>query len=214
MNIGKVVPIPLTKDTAYLAGVIIGDGHISDSTKSKTDSSKNYRIFLEFKDKTYLKQIHNIFLSIIRTKSKPKSSKRGEKERHYLQLTNKSLFLFFTEKLNIPKGAKSAIVVIPKMVKNSSADVKRHFLAGLFDTDGGFRSKSIGFTSASRYLIKDVSDLLNEFSVKHFRESWTNKKYMRHYYGIIMYKQEIGKFLKIFPLRNEEKLKRIRTKYF
>jgi len=83
------------------------------------------------------------------------------------------------------------------------------YLAGIFDTDGGFRGNCIGFTTASKKLNQDTSTLLNELSIKHISEKWKNNKYNRVYYGIKINKTEIGKFLNTLPLQNKEKLIRI-----
>lgn len=96
MNITKIKSIELTKITAYLAGVIIGDGHISNSTKSRTDKSKDYRIAIDLADKSYLQTIHQMIKSVVTTKSIPKPSKiRGNrKERIYFNLGIKASFIF------------------------------------------------------------------------------------------------------------------------
>jgi hypothetical protein len=59
-----------------------------------------------------------------------------------------------------------------------------------------------------------TSILLSRMNVKHAIEKWFNKKYSRYYYGIRLRKNEIDKFLNILPLRNEEKKKRINTRFF
>jgi len=46
VNVGKVEDIELNCKTAYLAGVIIGDGHISNSTKSKLDLLRIIKLLL------------------------------------------------------------------------------------------------------------------------------------------------------------------------
>jgi intein/homing endonuclease len=214
MNIVKVKPIELTKETSYIAGVIIGDGHISNSSKSKTDMSKDYKIVIDISDKEYLHLICEMIKSVISTKSELKSPKKrgNRKERLYFQFRNKSFFYFLVS-LGIPAGAKSAIVEIPASIKNSSEEIKKHFLAGLFDTDGGFRGETLGFTTASKNLSKDTGEMLNEFLIKHSSERWKNKKYNRYYYGIKIHRTEIDKFLKTFPFRNKEKLIRIFNRF-
>ena len=47
MNIKKIKKIDLTPRTAYLSGVIIGDGNLSSSVKSKTDLSEDYRMYID-----------------------------------------------------------------------------------------------------------------------------------------------------------------------
>ena len=153
--------------------------------------------------------------SIISTKSKPKIPvKRGNrKERLYFQFRNKSFYYFLTKQLDIKPGNKSSSVSVPIKIKKSSRDIKKYFLAGLFDTDGGFRSHSIGYTTASKKLNQEVGFLLTELSIKHKKESWNNKKYNKKYYGLRLAKSEINTFLKEIPLQNKEKLIRIRTRF-
>jgi len=215
MNVTKIKPIKLKEETAYLAGVIIGDGHIADCTKSKEDQSRDYRIVLDIADKDYLNLLCKMIKSIVKTESIPKYPKmRGNrKERLYFQFRNKSFFYFLTKSLGIAKGAKSSVVEVPIKIKNSSKEIKKYFLAGLFDTDGGFRGNTLGFTTASKKLNNNVSDLLNEFSIVHSLEEWKNKKYKRSYYGIKIKRSQIDRFLKMFPFQNKEKLVRICKKF-
>ena len=60
--------IELTTKTAYLAGVIVGDGHISNSNKSKTHKSKDYKIVIDLDNKEYLCLLVDLIKSIIDTK--------------------------------------------------------------------------------------------------------------------------------------------------
>ncbi len=215
MNIGKLVPIELTNKTAYLTGVIIGDGHISNSSKSKTDKSVDYRIVIDLIDKKYSFYISKLVKSIIHTKSvsKPIIPKPNRAQRFVFQFRNKSFFYFLTKDLDIPNGSKSSLVQVPKKIKSSSNEIKKHFVAGLFDTDGGFRGKTLGFTSASEDLMNGISLLFIEFLIGHSLETWINKQYERNYFGLRIKKSEIDNFLKNFPLQNKEKLIRIYKRF-
>lgn len=214
MNLGKVKKIELTKKTAYLAGAVIGDGYISNSFKSSKNHAKDYRISFELADKEYLMELLRIIKFLTKTKSNLKkvTEKRGRKQRYSFQVRNKSLHYFLNDFLGIPKGKKSDKVFIPKEIKISNREIKKHFLAGLFDTDGGIRGHTIGFTTASKKLLNDTSKMLTCFSIKHLKEGWTNKKYKKEYYGIRLYKPEIDKFLYLLPFRNKLKIKIIKHK--
>ena len=144
----NIPKITFSTKTAYLAGLIIGDGNLNGSSKSKRDLSKDYRIKIDISDKEYLLLIEKMIKSIINTKSSPKKPvQRGNrKERLYLQIRNKGLYRFLNEEMEIPAGKKSDIVIVPKKVLNSNRDIKKNFLSGYFDADGGFRGKSLGFT--------------------------------------------------------------------
>ena len=216
MNIKKIKKIDITPRTAYLAGVIIGDGNLSSSVKSKTDLSKDYRMYIDISDREYLIYLSRLIKSIIKTKTNPKQpSKRGNRiPRLYLQIRNKDLFYFFYKEMEIPRGKKSSIVFVPSKINNSSKEIKRSFLAGYFDTDGGFRGHTLGFTTASKKLQQGLSKLLSEFKITHSIEEWINKKYDKEFYGIRISKKKMDKFLKTFPLQNKEKLIRIYKKFY
>tara|TARA_Y100000310_G_C20502428_1_gene724673 strand:- start:584 stop:988 length:405 start_codon:yes stop_codon:yes gene_type:complete len=115
--------------------------------------------------------------------------------------------------MEIPRGKKSSIVFVPEKIKKASLEIKKYFLAGYFDTDGGFRGSTLGFTTASKRLNLEVSDLLVEFNIGHSLDSWVNKKYKKEFYGIRIRKKEIDNFLNTFPFQNREKLVRISQRF-
>ncbi len=211
MNIGKIHKIQLDEVTAYLAGVIAGDGHISKGTKSKVDFSKDYRIVIDGINREYLKHVCALIKEVIKTKSLVKTKKPAFERKQELfsfQFRNKSFYYFLTKDLGIPAGKKCFSVSIPSQIF-TSLDLQKAFLAGLFDTDGGIRGSSIGFTSASEKLLDGTSQILYNLGISHKREVWLNKKYSQRYYGLKIAPQDIDKLLKNLPVRNMEKLNSI-----
>ncbi len=208
MNIGKIYPIDLNEETAYIAGVIVGDGHISKAAKSK--HSLDYKISIEVVDLDFLRIVASLIKIFVKTKSVIKKVKprAGKQQAYYFQFRNKSFYYFLTNDLGIPSGKKCSSVTIPTPILSSPC-LQRYFLAGLFDTDGGIRGKTIGFTSASKKLISDTSKLLQDLKILHSTESWRNKKYNKNYYGIRIKARDSDRFLKELPLRNKEKLKAV-----
>lgn len=211
MNVRQIEEIELNPETAYLTGFIIGDGSLANSCKSRTDPSKDYRISVDISDIDHLFKIAELIKTIISTSSSPKARQQAGNRvpRSYLFIRNKSLFMFLHKEMKIPIGNKSSIVHVPSKVVESSFEVKKHFLAGYFDADGGFRGGSLGFTTASERMQNDVSSLLNEFKILHSTEKWVNKRYDKVFYGIKLRRCEIDKFINSFPLRNASKLNRI-----
>jgi|SRR3989338_1775864 len=160
--------IYITQKTAYLTGVIIGDGNLSNYVKSKrNDLSRDYAITIDTSDKEYSIFLLKLIKSIIKTKTTPKKPiQRGNGvPRLYLRIRNKELFTFLNQIMDIPKGAKSSKVFVPSRIKNPSEEIKKHFLAGYFDTDGGFIGNTIGFTTASKNLCEGVIGLLSDFHI-------------------------------------------------
>ncbi len=69
--------------------------------------------------------------------------------------------------LGIPKGNKSAIIRIPKIVFESSNKFKSEFISALFDCDGYIDAKGrIDYSSKSRKFLEDLQILLTHFSIE------------------------------------------------
>jgi intein/homing endonuclease len=202
-------------DMAYLIGVLVGDGYICNSLKSKTDFSKDYRISIEVIDIDYMESvIYPIFKNLVSTKSMPRRRKReGKKESSYFMLRNKQLYNFLVTDIGLIAGKKDNLDV-PKVILNSCIDIKRNFVAGLFDTDGGFRGKGIGFTMKSRILRNEIINLLLEEGIFSKEDEWIAKYNGLKYYGLRLAKEDTVNFLKRFPLRNPEKLKKLDQRFF
>tara|TARA_Y100000310_G_C20392901_1_gene673653 strand:+ start:51 stop:728 length:678 start_codon:yes stop_codon:yes gene_type:complete len=205
----------LDRNMAYLIGALVGDGHISNSRKSKSDRSKDYRISIEISDLDYLEKIlFPLFCSLVLTKSVPKRRKRkGKKDSSCFLLRNKQLYLFLTSEIGMIAGKKEGLV-IPEKIASSNSVIKREFISGLFDTDGGFRGKSLGFTMKSQILRDEVVGIIRSEGIKVFPDSWISRYNGLEYYGLRISKYDIVNFLNRFPLRNPEKLMKINYRFF
>jgi len=205
MHIGKIYPIQLNEKTAYLAGVIIGDGYISGSFKTK--NGRSYRISIDLIDFEFISTIAALIKQVVKTTAKIRELKIRDRcqATWSFAVSNKSLWYFFTETLKVPFGAKSRLVNIPEKIRNSAEPIKRQFLAGLFDTDGGLRSECIGLTSASPVMCEQVAFLFRELGFECNVSSWVIKNYNWRYYGLRLRRRDIDRFLKEIPLRNEGK---------
>ena len=211
MNVGKIYQLPINEETAYIAGVIVGDGHISNTHKANLTKSKDYKIAIEVIDLGFLKKVETSIKSVIQTKStiKKRPKNRGNrKSLYYFNFRNKSFYYFLTDTLGIPAGRKCSSVRIPQKIFICMS-LQKHFIAGLFDTDGGIRGNTIGFTSASKLLMDDVGMILKNWGFRFYSEKWLNQKYQRNYYGIKIYKRDSDRFLKYLPLKNKEKLEKV-----
>ena len=201
----------LDEDMAYLIGVIIGDGHISNNTKSKTDLSKDYQINIELTNYDYLKEVELLFKKFVKTKSAthPLKKREGKKQSWVFRVRNKELYLYLTKIIGIPCGSKSGRLFIPENIMKGNDAIKKNFISGFFDTDGGKRGNALGFSMKSEQLQKDISSLLKELKIRHYNERWFNKKYQLYYYGIKLSKKFTKMFLYEVPLRNKSKFNEI-----
>ncbi len=208
MNVGEIFPIELCEATAYLAGVIIGDGYIHGGFKGlKAPNSRNYRVSIDLTDFEFISTVAELMKEIVLTTAtiKPKKVPQGHMRTWYFAVTNKSLWYFFTKTLGVPAGKKSRVVTVPEPILTGSDSIKKAFLAGLFDADGGMRSDSIGLTTASKNMGEQVAILFRELGFGCNISSWLIKKYDWRYYGLSLRTGEIDRFLKEIPLRNVRK---------
>lgn len=210
MNTHTIDYFSVTPLLAYLTGVIVGDGHIA--RVSRTDPK--YRISIELVDQEYVECLARLFsfLTGKRHLSRPTGRSRGTKPSYMLQIHDKSLHYCMTELLGVPAGKKSGIVRVPAIILSEPV-LASCFVGGLFDTDGGFRGAGLGFTSKSPDLMAGVSSVLERVHIKHSCDSWTHKSYTSMYFGIKIWKRDVGSFLKQFFVLNNSKCDRIRKRF-
>jgi len=201
----------LNKDMAYLVGAILGDGYISNSTKSKSDLSKDYRISLETMDFSFIESFTSRITQFVYTKTtiKTRLAKLNRVQTYYFQLRNKGLHTYLTQVLNLPKGPKSTDLRIPLSIWNSKINLQKCFIAGLFDSDGGIRGRNIGFTMKNKLFMEDVQRMLFNWGISSVQDSWFNCKYGRNYYGLRINRENTVTFLKEIPISNKDKLNRV-----
>jgi intein/homing endonuclease len=166
---------------------------------------------LETEDISFINQVYNKITNFLDTKTnvKIRQAKNNKFQTYYFQLRNKEFYFYLTEILDLPKGSKSTNLRAPKVILNSNKSLQKSFIAGLFDADGGIRGRNIGFTMKNKDFMLDIKKLLLNLSINASEDSWFNKKYKRNYYGLRLNKQSTAKFLKIIPVSNTEKLKRV-----
>lgn len=115
--------------------------------------------------------------------------------------------------LGIPRGLKSGIIRIPKIVFESSNKFKREFISALFDCDGYIDSnaKTIDYSSKSRRFLEDLQILLIHLgieSVIRIKKAKLNGKIFENYRLFITDNVSIEKFKKI-GFRNKFKQERL-----
>lgn len=197
-------------DLFYLIGAISGDGYLRSGTKSKTDLSPDYRIAFELTDIDYLKNVIYVLLKqFTQTNAQVRvRSREGKLPSAIIEVRNKSFFNFLTLDLGMHSGPKDSFSLLPQSFWNLPMNLKREFVAGYFDTDGGIRGHTLGFTTKTISFHKFVSSVLLENEIQHTCESWINPKIGSEYYGIRIWRSSIDSFLNAFPLRNKYKLAR------
>lgn len=171
------IPKKISQELAWLAATILCDGHI-DKNKS--------RVVFNLSDRELIKKIEIAFNNIFEIKSCNyliKDKPQSIKQLFGLNSENRGAVRFLNNFLEIPAGKKCDIIKVPESILQSSPEIKRAFLKGVFETDGGKRRKGLGLTSASKKFRDQNFELLQEFGIKASKDEWINKLYNKKYYG-------------------------------
>jgi len=170
------LPKVISPELAWLVAAILCDGHLT---------LNGGRASFEVSDLKLVNTFSTIFSSIfqIRMNKLNIRDRVGYNQTYVRQVNNVPSSLFFNKVFGIPLGRKSAIIVVPEIIKQSDLEVKRAFLKGVFDTDGGKRGGGLGLTSLSKMFVDDVNELLKEFGIKSSSDSWINKRYGKKCFG-------------------------------
>lgn len=194
----RIVNLPhkITPEICFLAGSIIGDGHLRKD-KSSVEIELSSLEILGLIKKNFEK-IFSIKLNLREVKDKRPNRKLRWRLAIYSKLINQLFNIVF----EIPIGKKSFSVTIPKLILNSNLESKKHFLLGLFLTDGGLkRKKSISFTCSNKAFALGIKSLLNEFGINSWISQWLSKISKKFVFDVIIQrKDDLKKFINIFPL--------------
>ena len=165
------IPKILDERLAKLLGIIISDGHIG-----------KYNINVSGECSEEARKLGREIFGI-------DSNIRYENGLKRVDLESRALVEFVNKVFEIPKGEKSCIVFVPKLIFNSPTSVKAAFIAGLLEGDGTVSSSDIRLNTMSKSLASDIATLLfsmgipsrikkyNTYSVKPFGGYETFEKF-------------------------------------
>ncbi|MBI5228609.1 hypothetical protein HY991_00755 [Candidatus Micrarchaeota archaeon] len=160
----EVIPTETDERLCELLGVMFGDGCIFASCSGKRFRKFVYISGHAVNDFAYLSEyISRLFKELFHREVRVRKEKG--KLTINIGFTSEAIFDFF-EKLGMPSGEKKNRLNIPAWLLNSPPDLKKAFLRGLFDTDGGICLRSgnrVHFVTATQLFAKQVSELLSSF---------------------------------------------------
>ena len=182
-------PVRITKNLAYLIGLILGSGFIYENDKLKIHS-----VVVNNKNK----KISNFLLN---NKLGLKFLKKGEKENNvYYKCINKSFVEFLQDYIGLKNKIKITQKEIPEIIFKWSRRNIIAFLQGLFDVSGNVETEGqISFISVSEKIINVLQSLLLNFGIITKTYSHVVKLSKRAKTFSKMYKLEIDKsFQQVF----------------
>lgn len=198
-----ILPNKVDEKLAYLSGAILGDGNISITNRK---ISRYPRLILRLFNASYdyLDRVNNIFYNTFGISGK--ISKKKDKNCYVLTVNQKLITLYFLKVIGLSAGKKINLK-IPKTIKNRR--LFKHFLAGLFDTDGFFTETfGIMMHGSNHLFLKEISRLLDSYYGISTRKLW--KGILKTSTGPKIRSQlqirsaHIGKFINALPLKHNK----------
>lgn len=177
------IPKIITKELAWILGILIGDGCVSDIRDGRIDVTKDSLYMMEKFSKCMF-EIFGIKITLIRPKNR----------NVYVAYCHSWYIRNFLEQIGLSFNiARNKYV--PSCIFNTSPEIQKYFVQGLFDTDGGVGISCIHLTSSSEKLLREVQIiLLNLNIISSFRASKKYRAYKIHITGInaVKYMNTIG----------------------
>ena len=161
--------IELDENLAFLAGLIISDGHVM-----KLDNS------IEFcgNDINLINICFDLFEKIFDIT--PRRLTEKNRTSHRIRANGVELKKFFIEQLGIPQGSKSLTVTLPEVFKKCSDSIFSAFIAGVIEGDGNVDKKDwrIRICSGSVNFVNELKENLRFRGIKShinsFSQKWTD----------------------------------------
>ncbi|MFH1275798.1 MAG: LAGLIDADG family homing endonuclease [Candidatus Woesearchaeota archaeon] len=161
----------LSEEFAEFIGAFAADGHFCGiSPEYYINISEGHKDSLELLTKK-IKKVFNF-------NSRLTYSQRDHTWR--LWIKNKVICLYFETILGLKPGKKAATVHMPEVIKNSSFNIQKAFMRGVFTFDGGVKTTgSIGLSTRSKFLMEDIKRFLQKERIQHKitynknKDAWT-----------------------------------------
>ncbi len=190
------LPKYITPRLSYLIGWICGDGHMANY-------GSHYLVKISEKSLEELLILQALIKDLFSIKPPIFQIYKGG---YALQFGNKPIFRFLTQVLKVKVGA------IPEIIDRLDSVNKRHFLAGIFDSEG-YVSKTrnrITISQGNLKFLKKVALLSNEIGVEFFNPI-THKTSLGTWYTIrVDGKSEILKFADLIGSYHVDKSSRLK----
>lgn len=165
---------------AYFLGVLLGDGSVGSPSRPIIYLVGHSIDERDYYDKVIIPLITKLF------GIKPYSYLRKGKLAYATHFRSRSLVEYLASKIEFPTQGRTKF--IPGLIRNSSPEIKRAFIAGLFDSDGclvlskkTYRTycyPTVEIKSINKPVISYVSETLKELgfraSIRKSAESWVS----------------------------------------
>lgn len=157
----KIENVTFDSDFPYLLGLLVTDGHIYYNPQ-KYVKVAFYTSYPEERDFIIglIKKMFNYDASF-----SSKMASFNKKPNYEIRICSKKLADTLNKEWEVPLGAKSSIVRVPKKIMHENKYSKQLFLKGVIDGDGSITKWGIKITSGSTLFLEDLKHLLNDLEI-------------------------------------------------
>ena len=89
----------------------------------------------------------------------------NKKPNYEIRIESKNLAMILMNDFDVPSGAKSLNIEIPKKIRSANTKIKKAFLRGVIDGDGCIGKYDIKISSGSRKFLEDLIALLKDLKI-------------------------------------------------
>lgn len=201
-------PASISKELAYVAGIILGDGTLSGDNKKRKRAWKVRAVFDDLEHAAYYnKTMANIFgLEGGIYKKKNKNCYGAGFGSIFVHWFFRSYFGFHT-------GKKAHKIEIPKRIlRTKNPALINACLQGLFDSDGSVApsNKEVKFASVSKKIVMQISKSLQKQGITVYRSQWLKDPKYRMLYSVQSTgKKNLLRFNRIISFSHPAKQKKL-----
>lgn len=200
----------MSENLAYIIGLMLADGGIYKYKYSYKTAYKT--LFTSDSCEEFANMIARMITETFHITPCIWKSKRDREIQVY---SNRKQLVDFFEKLGIKVNRKATKVKIPMVIKDKSKKESIALLRGIFDGDGTlilhkknnngkiYITPCIKLKSMSRFLIKDVKEMIGKLGIKSIDYYSVNENVL-----YIIGKKEVSKFLKIINFSHPLKMQK------
>jgi triacylglycerol esterase/lipase EstA (alpha/beta hydrolase family) len=175
----------------------MGDGTIVSPTKRKR-GGYHWKISITG-ELDHLKLFKNIVISLFNYAPRMYKDQR-KKNTYSLLINSKVIYRYLTNVLGLHISAKKTEFDVPQIV---GPEFFKHFLAGLFDTDGCVTARAVKINQQSKRFLSQVKMLTHQLFAIEFKGPYLNRKTMwkKHWEIRLGTVKERRRFFQEIPIR-------------
>jgi len=155
-----ILPKKLTPELSYFLGLLLTDGHL------QVDRSFKLSLYTSYEEEVGV--ICSLIKLLFEYKPGVYPRKTGFSRRinYDIYISSKEVIESLENNFEVPIGAKSLTLKMPKFIFNTSKENIGSFLRGIIDGDGSVKGWSVAIASGSDSFLKSLRIILSDFNIE------------------------------------------------